>query len=41
MRGMQVSHCFFSDSPIEHPFACDGFISDGLMLRLIIEYKIV
>lgn len=30
---------FFSDSPIEHPFACDGFISDGLMLRLIIEYK--
>lgn len=30
---------FFADSPIEHPFSCDGYISDGLMLRLIIEYK--
>lgn len=30
---------FFADSPIEHPFACDGFIQDGLLLRLIIEYK--
>lgn len=30
---------FFADSPIEHPFNCDGFISDGLLLRLIIEYK--
>ena len=30
---------FFADSPIEHPFSCDGFISDGLLLRLIIEYK--
>lgn len=30
---------FFTDSPIEHPFNCDGFVSEGLMLRLIIEYK--
>ncbi|MCR5760271.1 MAG: hypothetical protein K6G39_07945 [Bacteroidales bacterium] len=30
---------FFADSPIEHPFACDGFISEGLLLRLLIEYK--
>ena len=30
---------FFADSVIEHPFACDGYISEGLLLRLIIEYK--
>lgn len=30
---------FFADSPIEHPFACDGYIEDSLLLRLIIEYK--
>lgn len=31
---------FFADSPIEHPFNCDGFISEGLLLRLLIEYKL-
>ena len=30
---------FFADSPIEHPFSCDGFIAEGLLLRLLIEYK--
>ena len=33
---------YFSNSPIEHPFDCDGFIStkvNGKLLRLIIEYK--
>lgn len=30
---------FFADSPIQHPFNCDGFIEEGLMLRLLIEYK--
>ena len=33
---------YFKDSPIEHPFDCDGFIAtkvNGKLLRLIIEYK--
>lgn len=30
---------FFPDSPIQHPFNCDGYIEDGWMLRLLIEYK--
>lgn len=30
---------FFPGAFIEYPFACDGFLTDGLMLRLIIEYK--
>lgn len=30
---------FFVDSPIEHPYSCDGFLTEGLLLRLIIEYK--
>lgn len=31
---------FFADCPIQHPFNCDGFIEEGLMLRLLIEYKL-
>lgn len=30
---------FFADSPIQHPFNCDGFLEEGLLLRLLIEYK--
>lgn len=30
---------FFTDSPIEHPYQCDGYLTEGLMLRLLIEYK--
>lgn len=30
---------FFADSLIEHPFECDGFLTEGLLLRLVIEYK--
>lgn len=30
---------FFPDSPIQHPFNCDGFLEEGWMLRLLIEYK--
>lgn len=30
---------FFADSPIQHPFSCDGFLEEGLLLRLLIEYK--
>lgn len=30
---------FFPDSPIQHPFNCDGFIEEGFLLRLLIEYK--
>ena len=30
---------FFADSVIEHPYDCDGFVHEGLLLRLLIEYK--
>ena len=30
---------FFVDSPIQHPYNCDGYIEEGLLLRLLIEYK--